>query len=540
MPKKLSILALLGLCAILVVLNPAFIQASVIFPRDLSPNSRTEFLMLALEATDWMMQFQITPSACSWGWHTPSSEAWGGLAGYYTRNYLWAAIYGAESPNITYIASHDTGWFMQCCVKAYTHTRDSKYLAAAQLAADWAMRLQIGYSNWPATFESNYVALAKQNRSVTYSFTKSKIPSDAVGSFAEGMFFFSGVPPGFGQWGGKANFAQPAWWIAPEHSNPLINGLLDLYEITGNQTYKTAAIRASSWLLTIQNEQGGVYTCLPSTAYGVRLGDTLESISTWIRIYQLTGNQTYLKAATKAGDFVLSSQYRNKTEETYGGFPYLSKTLGERHIKSAFTGDAAGAIVALLQLYQCTRNASYLCGCNGIDEQPTSGAIIAAEFLLRSQLTPFYYSWGKHWYWNQRKAMGGILFGFIPEDQRYSEWQMGGAATAAVEALLRLDKIQPRHEYIKAAGLILRWLIDTEMHTPSCEVNSLPGLSYIGTKHGLYKAGYLPPAQEYYDALEGTLYGHPSQGFSVAMSCAGPALVYYYIYEYLSGDTSKS
>ncbi|HDI74655.1 MAG TPA: hypothetical protein ENF55_01725 [Thermoprotei archaeon] len=54
---------------------------------------REEYLRLAEEAYRWMMQFQITPPGTPWGWHLNCSEAWGGLAGYYTRKYRCAALH---------------------------------------------------------------------------------------------------------------------------------------------------------------------------------------------------------------------------------------------------------------------------------------------------------------------------------------------------------------------------------------------------------------------------------------------------------------
>jgi len=94
-----------------------------------------------------MLQFQITPPNYNWGWHIPYEGAWRGLAGYYTKAFKWAAAYGAESEHIVYIASHDTSWLLEILVKLYKITGNEQYLKAAKLAAEWCLRIQVGYSD---------------------------------------------------------------------------------------------------------------------------------------------------------------------------------------------------------------------------------------------------------------------------------------------------------------------------------------------------------------------------------------------------------
>jgi len=503
----------------------------------ISENKRNEYLKLAIEGTEWMLQFQITPPFYNWGWHTPCKGAWGGLAGYYTRAFKWAAAYGAESEHIVYVASHDTGWLLEILTKLYKITGKRKYLEAAKLAADWCLRLQVGRSEWIKKFSNFYIKISKEDRRVIWNYASGlKLPNGTTGAFTEGMFFFSGLPPKFGEWSSGTNFAEPATWIAPEHVNPIVSGLLELYEITKEKRYLEASKVAINWLLMMQSREGGIYTSYPPEIYGIRMSDTAATALTLFKAYDVTGNKTYLFAAIKCADFMLEYQNVMKGDFACGGIVHLSKAGGEWRQHSYFAGDAIAAILVWIEAYKRTNDTKYLCGELGTFEEPKGGALLAAEFVLRMQVTPFYYAWGSHSYSLDRGAIGGIYWVYIPS-YGILPYQFTSTASYAIRALLTLYKelpqyISKRGIFKRAAELAYHWLTKTNIYAPSNRLNKLPGLIYVGDRHGLYKVGYVPSYKKYYDEIPGTMCGDPRQGFTVAMSVSGPVFAYLFLYEY--------
>ena len=500
-------------------------------------SKKGEYLKLAMEGTEWMLQFQITPPYYNWGWHTPCEGAWGGLAGYYTRAFKWAAAYGAESEHIVYIASHDTGWLLEILVKLYKITGNEQYLKAAKLAAEWCLRIQVGYSDWMERFSNFYIRISKRGREVEWKFSSGlKFPKETTGAFTEGMFFFSGLPPKFGEWSSGTNFAEPATWIAPEHVNPIVRGLLELYEVTKEKKYLKASIIAINWLLTMQSKDGGVYTSYPPEVYGIRMSDTAVTALTLFRAYDITKNETYLRVALECTDFMLKHQNIVEGDFACGGVVHLSRAGGEWRRYSYFVGDTIAAILAWIEAYKHTNDTRYLYGESGSFEKPKGGAMLAAEFLLRMQITPFYYPWGFHSYSFDRRALGGICWAYVP-GYGVLPYQFTSTTSYAIRALLTLYRELPR--YVTRRGMLKRaaelayyWLTKTNVYTPSNKINKLPGLTYLGDRHGLYKTGYVISYRKYYDEIPGTMCGDPKQGFTVAMSVSGPVFTYLFLYEY--------
>ncbi|RLE81410.1 MAG: hypothetical protein DRJ52_04260, partial [Thermoprotei archaeon] len=482
---------------------------------------REEYLRLAEEAYRWMMQFQITPPGTPWGWHLNCSEAWGGLAGYYTRKYRWAALYGAESFYQLYIASHDVGWFIELGVELYKITRKNEYLKAAELAAQWAMRIQVGYSKWLDEFKSFYIAPRKVGRSVSWRYIPGvNFPREAAGAYTEGMFVFSGKPPFMDDWGVGEEFAEPALWIAPEHVTPIAQGLLKLYEVTHNKTYLTSALRAIDFVIRMQSPEGGIYTSYPPYAYGIRMGDTADAALLLFYAYKVTGNKTYLERALLACDFMLSKQVARGKRK--GALPHLSSAGGEWRVNSFFTGDAAATISAWLEAYEITGDEKYL-----------NAAFNAGTFVISMQEVGNEPLWGARLYAYDKRAIGGFYWVYSP-GYGYIAYQFIGTTTSAAIALLKLYTKTRFSLFLSHVKLALRWLRETEIYSPLGRELELPGLVVYSDPHGLYKSGYVPKYGKYYDEIPGTMSGDPEQGFCVAMAAAGPCYLYLELYRLYS------
>ena len=483
------------------------------------------FLKLAIEAYNWMMQFQVTPPDYKWGWHTPCREAWGGLAGYYTRGFKWAASYRLTSLNQVYIASHDVGWFMELGVMLYQITGNKTFLRAAELAAEWALRIQVGYSEWLKEFENKtYYSITEVNGKITWSIRRGiHFPKEVRGAFTEGIFFLSGKPPYLGKWGTESNFAEPALWIAPEHTIPLARGLLRLYQVTGNKTYLEAVLRAINFLIYMQSPEGGIYTCYPKEAYGIRMGDTADAALLFFQVYEVTGNKTILQHGLKACNFMLEKQCESWI--AYGGLPYLSTAGGTWRRNSYFVGDAAAAIEAWLEAYSITHNKTYF-----------EAALKAAEFVLSLQETPPGFSWGVHLFSNDIKAIGGFYWCYYDRSRRIITYEFTADTASVAYALLKLYEYTHTKIYLGAVSLAYTWLTKTDIRKPSNERCHLPGLVIISDPHGLYKSGYIPSLGKYYDEVYGTMTGDPREGFCVAMSATAPCYLYLELYKVFKRD----
>ena len=479
--------------------------------------TREEYLAKAIEAYEWMMQFQITPPGAPWGWHLNCREAWGGLVGYYTRHYKWAAVYCAESFYQLYIASHDVGWFLELGVDLYNITGEEKYLKAAELAAQWALRIQVGYSSWLKEFEKRYIMPRKTERSVSWRYVPGvKFSEKVIGAYTEGMFVFSGEPPFLHDWSKGVCYAEPALWIAPEHVTPIAKGLLKLYLVTRNKTYLISAIRALDFIARMQSPEGGIYTCYPPNAYGIRMGDTASAAELFLYAYVVTGNKTYLKRGLKACDFMLSKQVAYGRWR--GALPHLSTAGGSWRKYSYFTGDAAEAIIAWLKAYELTEENKYL-----------EAAVRAAYFILRMQETDAGKPWGTKIYSWDKRAVGGFYWAYVP-GYGILAYQFISTTTSAAIALLKLYSVVEEPIFLESVNLALKWLLETEIYSPSSTYLDLPGLTVVSDPHGLYKSGYVPLYSKYYDEIPGTMTGDPEQGFCVAMATSGPCYLFLEIY----------
>ena len=94
----------------------------------------------------------------------------------------------------------------------------------------------------------------------------------------------------------------------PEVTGYIIPTLFDLYKETGVIKFRKAALKMAEWLIQIQFEDGGYPTHDFKTLY---VFDTGQVISGLLRCYYETEDRRYIKAAIRAGYWIL--RYQKKT-----------------------------------------------------------------------------------------------------------------------------------------------------------------------------------------------------------------------------------
>jgi uncharacterized protein YyaL (SSP411 family) len=141
-------------------------------------------------------------------------------------------------------------------------------------------------------------------------------------------------------------YLKTGWGVAyPETSGYILATFLAYADYSGDQSFVDRAIKIGDWDIAIQASNGGVLssTELPQT----RVFNTGQVILGWLVLYERTGEEKYLQAAKRAGDYLLNEQEADGTwrRDTYCG----ARTYHAR---------VDWALLRLAQLSEDTRYAS--------------------------------------------------------------------------------------------------------------------------------------------------------------------------------------
>ncbi|HEY9790025.1 MAG TPA: DUF255 domain-containing protein [Candidatus Obscuribacterales bacterium] len=86
-----------------------------------------------------------------------------------------------------------------------------------------------------------------------------------------------------------------------------INGLIALYEASGDKQYLDSAVRAANWIIAHRAIEGGGYRHDEKDVAGPYLGDTLYFGQALLSLYAATADRQWLKRAEDAGNFIEST-----------------------------------------------------------------------------------------------------------------------------------------------------------------------------------------------------------------------------------------
>jgi hypothetical protein len=426
-------------------------------------SNASQYFRLALEATDWTTSFQITPITSSSGIPYQDDHAWGLDPYYYTNGTITAGeagiVAGEKQELALLIGGHDAGLGASAALNAYLQTGDTRYLDVFRIYLDYFKRSQIPSPSVETQAKAT-VKVADRNVALDYS-----------GYWAEQANVQAGLDGVYGTGDDRTDLL--AIYPAAEHGNPIALALIAYYRLTRDADALRMLDKYGSWLVNLQIKTGEFAGAFPVTQYYWALGwkprmyETTESAWVLSELYLLTRNDTYVKAATAAGNYMLSKQFTEQSDPVVrGALPYeWNKT---KYTNIVLTNHAGFTILAWTQLFRVTNDTRYL-----------FAAEKYATWLMSFQVTTPDTNWGNHTYSNDSLAVGGFYYGYDPDKHEFG-WRVAlslWSAAYAIPGLLRMYELTKDERYLDSALLAADWL--TRMRYPDKSFIPLQSLAVI-------------------------------------------------------------
>jgi uncharacterized protein YyaL (SSP411 family) len=124
----------------------------------------------------------------------------------------------------------------------------------------------------------------------------------------------------------------------PETTGYIIPTLLNIHFLTGDIEARRRALEMAEWELSVQMESGAICSIVDRRPV---VFDTGQVVFGWLRAYEVTGDVRYLKASTKAADWLIASQDPDGIWRIHGNHDTQSE-----HV---YNVRAAWALIALSQ-----------------------------------------------------------------------------------------------------------------------------------------------------------------------------------------------
>jgi len=434
-----------GRCAIAIFLLTVISAPTVrpVFPKPQIDSSSRTFFDLGLEATDWVRLFQVVPPSEGWGISYHDSRAWGLDPYYYSNGTITSDTEGIKAGDpqrsAFLMGGHDAGLGAFAALDAYLASHDEGYREMFEVYYGYFKRAQLP-SNASSTKLSTYTI---DGRGQTV---------DESGYWAEQTNIVANPNSSIGN--ASDNVQLVAAFPAAEHGDPIAATLIAHYRLTHNQTSLNMLTKYANWLLRVQIKTGEYSGAFPVTQYHwltgwkPRMYETTESAWILCELYKITLNQTYLRGAISAGDYMLSRQFANSTDIfVQGALPYeWNRTQYSRLVS---TNHAGFTILAWTDLYRLTRNTAYL-----------TAARRYADWLLNMQVTTQNYQWGDHKFANDSLAAGGYYYGYDTVNHSFG-WRTAlslWSAAYAIPGLLTLGRELNDPRYLQSARMAIEWL----------------------------------------------------------------------------------
>lgn len=164
------------------------------------------------------------------------------------------------------------------------------------------------------------------------------------------------------------HFRRSGWMGSyPETTGYIIPTLFDYARRTGRTDLVQRAVRMADWECDVQLPNGAVKGGTVDEPATPAVFNTGQVLFGWVRAYQETGNERYLTAARRAGDFLLSAQDADGAwRKSLSGFTSSAMSSYTYNTRSAW---------GLLQLAEVSGHAAY-----------RDAAVRNVEFALTQQV----------------------------------------------------------------------------------------------------------------------------------------------------------
>jgi hypothetical protein len=101
-------------------------------------------------------------------------------------------------------------------------------------------------------------------------------------------------------------------FVYPHTTAKLAINLAAAYQQFGEEAYESSILRASNWLVSLQQEDGGLPWKVVGTTGGsdgteAYAAATAEVLATWVAVWRLTDDDRYLNAAHRLADWVITN-----------------------------------------------------------------------------------------------------------------------------------------------------------------------------------------------------------------------------------------
>jgi uncharacterized protein YyaL (SSP411 family) len=111
---------------------------------------------------------------------------------------------------------------------------------------------------------------------------------------------------------------EPPW-----HTGQIIYALTEAYEITKNQKYLDAAIKAGNWWISLEIKDHPKLNGMLYTAHGDNVGDVIvfatmsDGSAGLFRLSKVSGDKKYANVATRAGNWMMKNMYEHEHRVFY-------------------------------------------------------------------------------------------------------------------------------------------------------------------------------------------------------------------------------
>lgn len=150
-------------------------------------------------------------------------------------------------------------------------------------------------------------------------------------------------------------------YLGPDFVGWLASGLLKLSTLTGNETYRIAALKAFEYFLTLQLEDGRMrtsYELMKREDWRPLSSETSKAVYAFSVAYQETGDPKFAAALEKAGRYILLLQHQdggilNNDEQTKDAALQNNEQLCDLVYTQGF------ALMALYEAWKATKDEAY-------------------------------------------------------------------------------------------------------------------------------------------------------------------------------------